>query len=155
MTQNIINMLRERVYGADADEASIKRLTQLYSVLFDSVSLKDIDEVTEEILECEKRIAGNYRDTDANYDEFDLATVIKGYSAVAYTLAGMRYRTGAPILAADYLFLIYEELLGLPGFTDSAERLKLRRLISETLMDFSYASGRTDNMSIRLHNLTM
>ena len=155
MTDDVISRIRNAVYGADADGLCTKRLRLLYGVLFDSIAPEKLDEAVEEVISCERQIRAADPNIDKAYAEPDMETVIRGYSAAAYMLAEMRYKSGKPSSAAETLLIIYEELVKMPGFGEIADRMKLRRLVSETMMDLSYASGRTDNMSIRMYTSTI
>ena len=74
------------------------------------------------------------------------------YIGIAFAYAKMRFEQNTPILCAKYLREIFSELIKSEHISHSVKE-KYKRQISEALMDFSYASGKTDNMSFRLHNV--
>lgn len=75
--------------------------------------------------------------------------LVRRYSALSFSLAAARATTGKGSKLAEMLLVVFRSLLD-GGFLSKEERSHLMRDISETELDLMYASGSSDNTSLRM-----
>jgi hypothetical protein len=120
--------------------------------VFEIAKPDEKEQLKREIIFCECHYV---EDTRARYAEFANVTpqlLLKTYAGVAFQLAMARWESKEPQVSAKYLSMIYSQFMESPHFAQY--RKSQVKLISETTMDFLYASGETDCMSFRLHDWT-
>lgn len=127
------------------------RFDILYRVLFETVDQNDLDVVKKEVIECEKDCAENTLLECQHYQVPTYDLVINIYSELAHMLALKRFRENKTFVCAGYLDEIFSALLN-SGLISQNLLDKKRVLISETGLDFQYAAGKTENMSLRIYH---
>ncbi len=148
-----VNSIINDVYAADKSDELVTRLNILYNVLFEILVEQDAEQVYSEIISFEKKVAEDELRFISNYGRLTPELILSTYSTLSFETALMRRRSGNDIKLAEYEQKIYSQLLDMTQIINEEVKKSKARLISETLMDFAYASGRTDNMSFRLHNI--
>ncbi len=149
---NILNEIILEVFPNEDVSNYAVRFEILYHVLFEKALEEEIVSLKKEIIECEQLYAENTRLESYQYSNPTEDMIINMYSGVAYTLASKRRRTGDASLCAKYLFDIFSTLLESDLLSYKAKQIN-KLLISESLVDFKYATGKTDSMSFRVHNI--
>ena len=77
---------------------------------------------------------------------------LKRYSAMAFLLANEHYESGRNFNIAKYLLTVFKEFLD-SDFVGFLHGKRYRKEISDTIVDFKYASG-SFCMSLRLYRYT-
>lgn len=127
------------------------RLQLLYKVLFEIADPGDKETLKREVAFIEGAYVEEMRLGREYYQNVTPLMLLETYSGVAYAMAKTRWETKEHLLCAKYLREIYLEIISNPYF----EKLKKgsnARMVSDTIMDFAYASGKTENMSFRFHH---
>lgn len=127
------------------------RLKLLYDRVLESVTEQDEQALFEEIIELEMSEARRTKRMLRMYDEITPGVILVSFSAVSYYLALQRARTGRISVLADYEADFYQKILSNESMKTETENPEQAMLISETLMDFQYARGATENTSMRIH----
>ncbi len=147
-----INEILKELFPDEDVQVYAPRYDVLYSLVFENASKNEYALLKREIVKCESDFAENTRLEFKSYHNLTPELVMQMYIGVAFSYAKMRFEQNKPILCATYLREIFSEFIKLEYVTTNMKEA-YKRQISEALMDFSYASGKTDNMSFRLHNL--
>jgi len=85
-----------------------------------------------------------------NFNQVKPSDIIEQYSLISFELAKNRYKTGKPILLGALLREALNELFNENGIVSNEDKEKYKNTISETFLDFIYASGKSDNTSLRM-----
>lgn len=149
---SVINEIINTVFPNEDNTLYGVRFEVLYTVLFETANKAHIEQLKNEIVQCEKIYAENTRLEKLSFENVTPDIVLKMYAGIAYTLAILKLETKSNFILAHYLDLIFTEFLNNNYLSKSSEE-QFKFLISEALLDFNYASGNSENMSFRLHNI--
>jgi len=69
---------------------------------------------------------------------------------VAFEAAKMCWELRSDVQIAYFLKEVFAEMITMPGFVPEDLKKQFAKPVSETLVDFAFASGRTENMSLRM-----
>lgn len=129
-------------------ELYLNRLRLLYSTILDELcedeSKYNIDDIVHQI--CEFEICQLYL-TEININQYaniTKDTALEVFSVVAYSLAVEHLKGKNYFELADMMLIVFEALVASLG--DSQNKMK----VSESLLDFVFASGESEIMSLRL-----
>ncbi len=148
-----VKTIINEVYSGDESQGISTRLNILYGVLFDILKQEDKQQVYSEIIAYEKTVSEDLYMYVSEYESLTPDLILSTFSALSFECARMRLNGEKSVKLAEYEQMIYSQLLGVASVISEDTRKRKASLISETLMDFAYASGKTDNMSLRLHNI--
>lgn len=149
---NIIEDITSAVFPEEDAKRYITRFEVLYDVVFQIAEDTHITQLRDEIITCEKTYAKNTMLEDITPDKITSVWLLETYSGIAYTLATFKLKNKSDLILARYLNLIYLQLLE-SEYLSSDIKLKFKRLISEALLDFNYACGNSENMSLRIYKI--
>ena len=149
---NIIEEIMSEVFPGDYTSAYKARFDLLYELVFEVADPGQHEQLKAEIIACEKDYADNTRQRYAEYANMSAQLIIETYSGVAFWMAEKRYMEKRPFIAARYMKMVFMQLIEDPYMKETVKG-SMARKVSETIMDFNFASGATDNMSFRLHNM--
>lgn len=127
------------------------RFEILYRVLFETITQTEQETVRYEVAEFEKECAENTLIESERYQVPSYELVLDMYSELAYNLALKRFKNKNIFVCARYLDEIFSSLLS-SGLIPQKLLDEKRVLISESGIDFQYAAGKTENMSLRLYH---
>lgn len=153
MKYNTQSVLETVFPGETAREYKI-RLTLLYSALLNSIRAEDIELVFDEIIQCEQLMAESTKLSITNFNVPTAGDILSGFSSLAFECAKLKNQTGKNMLLAFYAGDIFDMLIDDKSIIHTDIRKQYSHLISETIMDFRYASGATDCMSLRMHDMS-
>ncbi len=155
MCEKSVNDILRDVFPNEISSNYITRLTILYRVLLDVVKHEDVERIYNEIIRCENMIKDNtVRSIEEFKDPTDVS-LIQAYSELAFACAIVKYNTGNDMLIADYQGEIFEELCKNEDIVSKETRSSMAKVISETILDFKYASGSIENTSFRMHSVML
>lgn len=148
-------IIYDKVFSQEDYELCINYLNVLYRPIFLFIKKIDKDNVLKEIILIEKEnYSEHVDDFRTNLKECQNPTpekIFNFYCGLSYRLAKMRIKDSKEfILLAEYCEKVFEMILNDKNFQEVCENKK--RLISECLVDFNFASG-NDNMSFRIHDM--
>ena len=149
---SIISEIINTVFPNEDNTLYRVRFEVLYSVLFETANTAHFEQLKNEIVQCEKIYAENTRLEKLSYENVTPDTVLKMYAGIAYALATLRLETKTNFILAHYMDLIFSEFLN-NNYLSKSSKEQFKLLISEALLDFNYASGNSENMSFRIHNI--
>ena len=132
---------------------NMTRMAMLYQVLLDTVSDEDRLAVLRDILAYEASEAQAVPYMEEYYSVPGPDKLLNLYSAYSEFAARTRFRTKEFSKAAEYQLGIFQSILDNGVFPPALMEAESSR-ISETLLDLSYASGGSENMSLRLYHFT-
>lgn len=150
MTNEIIIEIRNEVFGKKEWQFLEKRLRMLYEKALKMVPPNEERTVIAEIKELE---IVQRRDTVKVlkfYNDITSGDIIGDYSKTAYLLAKKRKEKGSTSLLADYMKKVFFDMISSSDFSEVTNSSRFSRIISESLLDYNYASGRSDVISFRL-----
>ncbi|MCM1507920.1 MAG: hypothetical protein NC177_12430 [Ruminococcus flavefaciens] len=123
------------LYGKAIEKAGSGRLSSLFNEIHEY-----------EKINCRKTIVSlSCRNKITAYD------IAADFSNIAFYLAENRYTNGRTSVLAVYLYEVYSEFIknnDIINFMKNANNLKS---ISDTIVDFLYAAGKSDMISCRLN----
>ena len=158
LTDNDIKVYCEkiynRVYSKEDYELCMNYLNASYYQIFVSSNSTERDKITDEIIQFEienyKELADSFTEEIKEYQNPSIEKIIYLYSKLAFTLASFRIKYKKEYLLAKYCQNALDIILNDKKNAEVCE--KNAKIISETLIDFSYATG-GNNMSFRIHNI--
>ena len=134
--------------------AFIKRIEYLYSVVLKSVFPKCSDDekqsIMDQIILVEKRLFPISSDYVQDFEKLSTSTLLGSYSMIAFEVAKIRMASKSSVQLACLLKEVFTEMLAMPELITEELKKQFATQISESLIDFAYASGMTENMSLRL-----
>lgn len=127
-----------------------KEFDLIYGVLWRNGEIDIAIEEEIRYIEC-RRVAGLI--CHGEYD-FSLSPrdLIMYYSSISFIMAREHYFTGRIFKLASLLGEAFDVFLK-GDFLTEKERTRSKRVISETVLDFAYATGNTNCTSIRMKSL--
>lgn len=151
--EDILGQIGEEAFGCIPSEQIMIRLRSLYGYALKCAEPEKLPEVTAEIIGYESE---NSLSTMLILDEYNLPAperILSDFSSAAMFFAQSRAESGKTYALAGYM------LKGLMFFADNHEKQIAASggfgTVSETIVDFNYASGNSDNLSFRLRNMLM
>lgn len=127
------------------------RFLVLYQTIFGLVSDEQIPQLIEEIVKFEKTNRRSTLRSISRYENIRATTILEDYSKIALFLAIEASQKKESTLLAKLLFRVYQEILKVKDADIAIQENQLHSVVSETILDFSYASGDFECISLRLH----
>ena len=151
-TEEYIERLNNDVFHEKKSKNTYKRLELLYKSLFDRVDDSELETIYNEVLICEEEIKKHMGEEMPDFDNPTPRMIFGEYSGLAYTAAILHIETKKVFLFASYQNDILIEMVKSPIFTKVYRNdVVLRIIISETLLDYNYAAGRSNTISTRIY----
>lgn len=142
-----INSIQEAVYQGYNSVLIKKRLTMLYSAIFEHASANDINVIARSISEYEKKNSISVIKNLRIYDSPTVEVILSEYSKLSFYYAQRRLNDNKICPFAARFEKVFENFISSNKDEISS---KLMRLVSETMVDIIYAGGESNNMSRRM-----
>ena len=155
--QEIYENIAEAILGQNHEgvgEQFIRRFECLYGDALKSAYTECSDDEKQSIIDqvvlVEKRLFPITSDYLQDFEKPSTSTLLGSYSMIAFEAAKIRAESNLPVKLAGVLVEVYKEILARPGLITGDVKKQFAMQISESLIDFVYAAGMTENTSIRL-----
>ena len=150
MTPEMIAKIQNEVFGNKEWPFLSERLRMLYEKALELVSPEEEDAVLAEIKELERSQRRDIVRILNLYENITPENMISDYSKSAYLLAKKHLDSGCSSLLAQYMHKVFFDMIRSPDFNKITESPRYRKIISESLLDYNYAAGKSEIMSFRL-----
>ena len=151
MNEKIFVDIYNKIFSKEDYEVCMKYLSTMYNPILRLVEQSDKSEILNEIIEFEnenyKKISNNFDEEMKKYNNAKPEKVISFYSTLAFTLAIFKKNNNKNYLLGEYCKKAFNEILNDKNYADTIKNN--RKLVSETILDFSFAAG-GNNMSFRI-----
>ena len=150
---NLLKIIEEKAFeGIKSENISI-RLKSMYEYALQFVPEEKIDYVIADIVDYESKNAFLTLSILDVYSNLSIEKTLSDFSAVAMHFAQNRGKSGKLYPVATYM------MKGFMRFVDNneeeIEKFDGLEIVSETLLDFNYSSGNSDNLSFRMRAFLM
>lgn len=150
LSDEVIGKIKAAAFTGVESPNIDKRLNAIYSDTLAYVPQSDKEPALAEIIEYEKAHFLSIIRTLNLYESPNSKTLLSDYSEIASYYAEKRFADKSRhFIIPAYMAKSFKDFLTKEGA--GFESVAYRSLISDTLIDMLYASGQTDNMSIRIH----
>lgn len=148
-------ILKDQEFPIEKETFS-RRLKGLYQLPFEIAQENGlpISKLEEEMIQVEQEMLMQTACSNLDWQTVFPLALIQEYGQLSWILARNRIRTQTSSLLAQAILPVYEELANGREFFTKLEWETLESLRSETLMDFLFAAGKTDNTSLRFSLFT-
>ncbi len=147
----ILNQVEAEAFDGITSDSIKIRLRTMYERVLQSAKPEDIDAVVTDIVEYENESSLSTLKKLNKYLNLTVETTLSDYSRASMYFALNRAETGRKHPVAAYLIETFN------SFVDENEQeikaLDELLLVSDILLDFNYASGNSDVMSLRVKNI--
>lgn len=150
MTQEMIIEIQNEVFGDKEWPYLKERLCMLYKKAMELVAISEEVSVLTEIKELEKLQRRDTVKVLRFYGNITPEDIIGDYSKTAFLLAKKRKEKGCTSLLAEYMRKVFLDIVSSPDFSKVITFPKYKKIISESILDYNYASGGSETMSLRL-----
>lgn len=151
LTHMIMNEIREQAFRVPETPMLEIRFKLLYEKALEKADPSEEQEIVKEIIDFERAERLSTWKVLSYYENVRPADILTNNSKAAFFLANKRYETGIPSALAKYMSAAFSEWTEDEGTKEFLNDIRYRRVLSETILDFNYASGASETMSLRLH----
>lgn len=145
-----LKKIEEKAFDGITSENIMIRLKSMYEYSLQFVPDEKIDDVIADIVDYESENSLSTLRILNSYSNLSVEQTLSDFSAIAFCFAKSRGESGKNYLVATYMmkgFMHFvdnheEEVANIDGFG----------IVSETLLDFNYSSGNSDNLSFRMRD---
>lgn len=149
--EDILVQIGTKAFDGMTSEQIMIRLRSLYGYALKCAEPEKLPEATAEIIGYESENSLSTMLILGDYNSPAPERILSDFSSAAMFFAQSRAESGKTCALAGYM------LKGLMFFVDNNEKQIAASggfgTVSETILDFNYASGNSNNLSIRLRNM--
>ena len=150
MTPEMIIEIRNEVFGDKEWPFLKERLYALYKKAMELAPSSEKEVILSEIKELEMMQRRDTVKVLCFYDDITLDDIIGDYSKTAFLLAKKHKEKAYTSLLAKYMKKAFIDMIESNDYNKVISSSRNKKIISESLLDFNYASGYSEMMSLRL-----